>query len=48
VLPEHRAAVEEQLARLDATVSERFGQGIDIDQALTPDRQGIGGPVRAA
>jgi uncharacterized membrane protein len=47
VLPEHRAAVEEQLARLDATVSERFGQGVDVDQALAPDRQGIGGPVRA-
>jgi uncharacterized membrane protein len=45
VLPEHRVAVDEELARLEATVRERFGQGVDLDRALTPDRQGIGGPV---
>jgi uncharacterized membrane protein len=48
VLPEHRAAVDEELARLEASVRERFGQGVDLDRALTPDRQGIGGPVRPA
>jgi hypothetical protein len=46
VLPENRAAVEDELGRLEAAVSERFGQGVDFDRALTPDRQGIGGPVR--
>jgi uncharacterized membrane protein len=44
VLPEHRAAVEEELARLDATVRERFGESVDLDRALVPDRQGLGGP----
>lgn len=48
VLPEHRGAVDEELARLEATVYERFGEGIDLDRALVPDRQGLGGPVRAA
>lgn len=42
--PEHRAAVDVELARLDATVAERFGEGVDLDRALEPDRQGIGGP----
>jgi uncharacterized membrane protein len=45
VLPEHRAAVDEELARLEATVRERFGDGIDLDRALVPDRQGLGGPA---
>jgi hypothetical protein len=44
VLPAHRAAVEEELARLDATVRDRFGQSVDLDRALVPDRQGLGGP----
>jgi uncharacterized membrane protein len=48
VLPEHLAAVEEELARLDATVSERFHEGVDLDRARAPDRQGLGGPVRVA
>jgi uncharacterized membrane protein len=48
VLPEHRGAVNEELARLEATVYERFGEDIDLDRALVPDRQGLGGPVRAA
>jgi uncharacterized membrane protein len=48
VLPENRAAVEAELARLDATVKERFGEGVDLDRALVPDRQGIGGPVAPA
>jgi len=45
VLPEHRAAVDEELARLDATVKERFGDVVDLDRALAPDRQGLAGPV---
>jgi uncharacterized membrane protein len=47
VLPEHRAAVDEELARLDVTVRERFG-GVDLGRALAADRQGLGGPVRVA
>jgi uncharacterized membrane protein len=48
VLPEHRAAVDEQLDQLEATVRERFELGIDREHALTPDRQGLGGPAAAA
>jgi hypothetical protein len=47
VRPENRAAVDEELARLEATVAERFGDGVDLDRALVPDRQGLGGPGRA-
>jgi uncharacterized membrane protein len=45
VLPDHRAAVDEELARLEATARERFGKGVDLDRALAPDRQGLAGPV---
>jgi uncharacterized membrane protein len=48
VLPEHRGAVDEELRRLEATVRERFGEGVDLDRALIPDRQGLAGPVRTA
>jgi hypothetical protein len=44
VLPEHRAAVDGELDRLEATVAERFGEGVDLDRAVEPDRQGLGGP----
>ena len=44
VLEDYRPAVEAELARLDATVQRSFGSSIDLDRALTPDRQGIGGP----
>jgi uncharacterized membrane protein len=47
VLPEHRAAVDAELARLEATVAARFGEGVDLDRALEPDRQGLGGPRHA-
>ena len=43
VRPEHRPAVEEELARLDATVARRFGDSVDLDRASTADAQGIGG-----
>ena len=43
VPPEHRAAVEDELARLDATVERAFSTSVDGDRAGLPDRQGIGG-----
>lgn len=43
VRPEHRAAVEDELARLDATVARSFGDSVDLDRASIPDAQGIGG-----
>lgn len=42
VRPEHRSAVEEELARLDATVSSTFGSSPDLDRAGIADAQGIG------
>jgi uncharacterized membrane protein len=44
VLPDHLPAVEAELSRLEATVAERFSGGVDLDRALEPDRQGLGGP----
>ena len=44
ILPERRAAVGRELARLDATVARAFGDTVDLDLATIPDRQGIGGP----
>ncbi len=43
VLPEYRAAVDQELERLDATVEQSFGGSIDFDLARVSDRQGIGG-----
>ncbi len=43
VRPEYRAAVEEELARLDATVARNYGDSVDLDRASTADPQGIGG-----
>ena len=40
--PEHRPAVEAELARLTVTAS--FSGSVDQDRAATRDRQGIGGP----
>jgi hypothetical protein len=48
VLPEHRAAADEELARLDATVRARLGGSADLDRALAADGQGLGGPAQAA
>jgi uncharacterized membrane protein len=45
VLPENRAAVDDQLRRLDATVAAGYADSIDIDLALASDHQGIGGPA---
>jgi uncharacterized membrane protein len=46
VRPENRAAVEAEIARLDATVARSFSGSIDRDRAAIADRQGIGGPGR--
>jgi uncharacterized membrane protein len=43
VRPEYRRAVDEELARLDATVKWSFGDSVDSDRAMTADAQGIGG-----
>ena len=48
VRTEHRAAVEEELARLDSTVAARWGESVDLDRAMVADGQGIGGPGLAA
>jgi uncharacterized membrane protein len=44
VRPEYRPAVEDELARLAATVDRVWAGSADLDRAVTPDRQGIGGP----
>jgi uncharacterized membrane protein len=43
ILPEHRRAVEDELARLEAQVEQKFGASADLDRASKADRQGIGG-----
>ena len=44
VRPEHRQAVDAEIAKLDATVGTGFAGSVDEDQARARDRQGIGGP----
>jgi uncharacterized membrane protein len=44
VHPGHRSAIDDQLARLDATVVEHWRDSPDLDLAGRSDRQGIGGP----
>jgi uncharacterized membrane protein len=49
VRPEFRAAIKDELRRLDATVMRAFGDSVDLDRASVADTQGIGGPrTRAA
>ena len=48
VRPEHRAAVEEELARLDSTLATQWGNTVDLDRATVADGQGIGGAGLAA
>jgi uncharacterized membrane protein len=43
VREEHRPAIDEELARLNATVERSFGESVDIDRARVADPQGIGG-----
>ena len=45
VRPEHRPAVDTQIAKLDATTAASFAGSADSDQARARDRQGIGGPA---
>jgi uncharacterized membrane protein len=47
VRPEFRPAVEEELARLEATVRRSFADSVDLDRASTADPQGIGGRAHA-
>jgi uncharacterized membrane protein len=47
VLPENRAAVADELRRLDATVDAAHGGTVDHDLASAGDHQGIGGPAHA-
>jgi uncharacterized membrane protein len=44
IRPEFRAAVKDELARLEATVAQSFGDSVDFDRASVADNQGIGGP----
>jgi len=44
VEPEHRQAVETELARLEATIAEHWRDSVDLDLARAADGQGIGGP----
>jgi uncharacterized membrane protein len=48
VRPEHRPAVEDELARLDATVAAAFAQSVDQDLARVADPQGIGGGMASS
>ena len=43
VREEHRSAIDEELARLDATVAGSFADSVDLDRARVADPQGIGG-----
>lgn len=44
VRPEYRAAVRDELLRLDATVERAWEDSVDLERARTADTQGIGGP----
>jgi uncharacterized membrane protein len=44
VRPEYRAAVTDELRRLDATVALAWEHSVDFERARTADTQGIGGP----
>ena len=45
VRPEHRAALEDELRRLDATVAGAWSDSVDLDRASGADSQGLGGPL---
>ncbi len=47
VLPEHRAAVDDELRRLEATVAAAYADSVDLALASASDHQGIGGPAVA-
>jgi uncharacterized membrane protein len=45
VLPQHRQAVDEELARLEATVAQAFAHSVDLDRARIADVEGLGGRI---
>ena len=45
---EHRAALEEELRRLDATVANAWRDSVDLDRATAADGQGIGGAAHGS
>lgn len=45
VRPEHRPAVDAEIAKLDASAAAGFAGSVDKEQARARDRQGIGGPA---
>ncbi|MDF2561141.1 MAG: hypothetical protein K0R99_2587 [Microbacterium sp.] len=45
VRPEHRAALEDELRRLNTTVAETWSASVDLDRAGEADRQGLGGAM---
>ena len=47
VRPENRAAVQDEILRLDATVALTFGESVDLDRAGAADPEGIGGTTAA-
>ena len=47
VLPENRAAVDDEMRRLEATVAASYASSVDLDRAGASDHQGIGGPAIA-
>jgi uncharacterized membrane protein len=47
VPPPNVPAVDQELARLDATVRDTFGKSIDLDRALIADTEGIGAALAA-
>lgn len=47
VRPENRRAVDDEMTRLEGTLTTAFGNSVDLDRAKTIDHQGIGGPANA-
>jgi uncharacterized membrane protein len=47
VLPENQPEVDDELRRLDATLTLWFANNVDLDRARVADPQGIGGPTLA-
>jgi len=47
VRPEHRAAIDDELARLDADVAGHWSGSADLDRAGAADHQGLGEPTHS-
>ena len=48
IRPEHRAAIEDERRRLDATIAENWRDSVDLDRAVVADSQGIGDPAQVS